>query len=207
MIKILLISAIWFNAEPIRNVPGSGIVNDINNHVPTDKDNNSDKITEVHETTHEINGLLTKEKKKPSFYLLNNKAACFDKIPGTLKEVAESIPEDLRGSVYQLYLIKQQRYWNNERSYLFNEFSAYLNGSLAREQLRIKDRTETLEQSLQLLVYAYYAAKTNDSKIVWKYQAKRTMELYRRSGLRFDYAEKPGFKSIIKKIERDYQLW
>jgi hypothetical protein len=197
------------NCPAVRSLPGTDILTDIRNHLPESHVFASkDKVNYVHEGTHGVNALLRKKHGKPGFYCLNNKAFVFDKeLPGTLDEVSKRIPEPLRGSVYTLYLIKQQGDWNNHPSYLFDEFTAYLNGSLAREQLGISERSESLEHALELMVYSSYTINSNDSKIFWKYQAKRTMDLYKRSGLKFTYTESAEFKRIVRSVTSSYDLY
>ena len=212
MIKLIIISLLavngWVDVKPIRDANGNDIISDVQNHLPANNIYNStDKITAVHESTHGINARLSVLHNKPAFYILNNRAFVFDEISTTLDQTAEKIPKALRGSVYNLYVIRSQRWWNDQPSYLFNEFTAYTNGSIAREQLKIRDRTETVEQMLQMVVYSYYVATTNDSKIFWKWQTKRALAIYKRSKLHFDYADIPEFKKIIKSLERDYIIW
>jgi hypothetical protein len=171
MIKAIIVG--WIIVSPIRDFPGPGPINDIERHLPQGhKYYDNDRVTHAHEGTHGINSLLRSKYNSPAFYCLNNKAFVFNEVPGTLDNVAESIPENLRGKVYNLYLIKAQRWWNKHPSYIFDEFTAYINGSLAREYYGIKDRGESVEQMLECMVYSYHAAKTNDSKIFWRDRAK-----------------------------------
>jgi len=217
MIKLILISLIaisgWVSPKPIRSLPGNDIVSDVQSYLPEGNiyNNNKDKINAVHESTHGVNSRLSEIYGKPTFYVLNNKAFVFDEIPGSLDKTAEKIPNALRGSVYNLYLIRSQRWWKNQPSYIFNEFTAYTNGSLAREQLMIEGRTETVEQMLQMIAYSYYVATTPDSRIFWKWQTRRALEVYKRSGLYFDYADIPEFKELIKDLNKnenhDYEVW
>jgi hypothetical protein len=45
--------------------------------------------------------------------------------------VAPLIPQNLRSTRYRLYLISQARSWNNQPTYLFDEWVAYINGTEA----------------------------------------------------------------------------
>lgn len=194
----------WVIYSPIRDIKDNNpVLQDIRNHLPsTHQFASHDKVNYVHEGTHGINAQLRRKYHKPGFYCLNNKAYIFNReSPGTLNDVAVMIPQSLRGNAYHLYLISQQKDWNNQPSYLFDEFSAYINGSKSREKT---DRTDTIENMLQFIVYCYYVP---DSKIFWKDRTKEALRIYKQSGHHSDYYDKPGFQRIIKELDKDYNLW
>jgi len=197
---------IWLHEPPLRNVTGLGeVLNDIEGHMPAGhiyKD--SDKITWGHETTHGIHSRLRQKYSQSGafstslngkqyfksfdrincFYVLENRAIKLKEPNTTLAEVAKNVPRSLRGNVYNLYLIKQQRYWNNEPLYIFDEWVAYGNGACVKNDLDIKNRVGTVRYALEFNVYAMtlaMTAKTDDphfkSFLMWN--LARTMTLYK----------------------------
>jgi hypothetical protein len=181
----------WVILNPVRDFPGTDPIADVERHLyQGHKYADNDKITHVHECTHGVNGILREKHNGPAFYCMSNRAFLFNEIPGTLDDVAKNIPLNMRGKVYDLYLIKAQKWWNKHPSYIFDEFTAYINGSLAREYYGIKGRGESVEQMLECMVYSYHAAKTNDSKIFWRDRARLALAIYYRSGIKSDYFSK-----------------
>lgn len=183
---------------PIRQVSGlEHIVADIESHLPSNhpyRDN--DKITWVHEGTHGINSQLRGLYGKPAFYVLRDRAIVLQKEPQTtLSEVARGIPISLRGDVYVLYLINSQRWWNNEPEYLFDEFVAYTNGSEARRQLAISERSESVRYMLEFCVYStsvqiHSRNKDESTRNFLKWNIERAMKIYKQSGIRSTYLVK-----------------
>jgi len=83
-----------------------------------------------HETTHELNSKI--RNKHPgcnAIYVLHGKACVIQEPKVTLTQVACEVPDDQRGSVYQMYLRSQARYWNDQPLYVLDEWGAYLNGA------------------------------------------------------------------------------
>ncbi len=202
--SIILVSVLFSalptftNYPPIRNVGDlNGIVADIESHLPAGHPyRDSDLITWVHEGTHGINAQLRNEFRRPGFYILNNRAVLLNKeLNTTLAQVAQLVPVSLRGDVYNLYLIQSRRWWNNEPSYIFDEFVAYTNGAECRRQLQIPDRKETVTYAIEMCVYSTcvpYAARSKDTQVrsflIW--QIKRAMNLYHASGMRSPYLDR-----------------
>ena len=163
---VLMLFPSWANAEwveygPLKNSPEYGpVVTDVEQHLPARHVyRDDDKITWTHEGTHGIASQLRGKYQQPGFYLLNNNAYLLKEPKTTLAAVATKIPRSLRGAVYQLYCIDQQRYWNNEPSYLIDEWVAYLNGSLARRELGIEGRSETLRYLVEMAIYSTCVAQ------------------------------------------------
>jgi len=150
---------------PLRNVGNLGpVVTDIESHLQAGhpyRDN--DRITWTHEGSHGIAGQLRNKYRQPGFYLLGNQAVLMQEPRTTLSAVAASVPVSLRGQVYRLYLVEGQRYWQNQPTYVFDEWVAYANGSEARRQLGIRDRAETIEYTLEFIPYALCVAKASRS--------------------------------------------
>lgn len=169
-------------------------VADIESHLPKGHPyRDADLITYVHEGTHGINSLLRAEFNCPGFYVLKDRAYILPEPATTLTKVAKVIPVSLRGDVYRLYLIDSRRWWNNQPSYMFDEWVAYANGADARQQLGIKNRQETVHYMLEFCVYsACVTCYTDDlqTRAFYKWQLERSMKLYRASGLKSDYLVK-----------------
>ena len=98
---------------------------------------NNDVRTWAHETTHGINArgrrLLQSKYSYAinTIYILDGRLAVLREPPLTLSQIAQKIPSDLRGQhTYSLYLINQQKYWNKQPLYIFDELSAYTHGSI-----------------------------------------------------------------------------
>ncbi len=82
----------------------------------------------------------------------------------TLRKTAAIIPKSLRGRTYNTYCIRAQREWNKQPSYLFDEWVAYTNGSIARRTLGIQNRCETTQYMLEMAIYSTCVPCTIDSK-------------------------------------------
>jgi len=154
------------NYPPLRNVGNLGpVVTDIESHLPAGhpyRDN--DRITWTHEGSHGIAGQLRNKCRQSGFYLLGNRAVLMHEPATTLSAVAAAVPLSLRGQVYRLYLVEGQRYWQNQPTYVFDEWVAYANGSEARQQLGIRDRAETVEYTLEFIPYSLCVAKASRSQ-------------------------------------------
>ncbi|RDJ35436.1 MAG: hypothetical protein DWQ19_11510 [Crenarchaeota archaeon] len=173
----------WVNYPPLREVTNLGkVLSDIESHMPAGHIyRDSDKITWAHETTHGINSNLRQKYSrsyggrdvwgrsawkeidgKPvfhngrinGFYCLDNKAAIIEEPPTTMQAAAALVPQSLRGPVYNLYMVQQARSWGDTPLYIFDEWSAYQNGSACRADLEIQERSETVSQMLEFDVYA-----------------------------------------------------
>jgi len=198
LLAIILIGGM-VSVPPVRDLPNDSIIFDVQNQLVSGHPyNDPDPITTVHECTHGINSRLRGLYHKPSFYVLKNRAFIFHEVPGTLRDVANKIPINLRGDVYKLYLVDSLRWWNNTPSYVFDEFVAYTNGSIARDELRIQTRTESIKYMIEFVVYSYYAALTPESKEFWVWNTRRAWALYKKSGIVIPYAESIQFQMILR---------
>jgi len=61
-------------------------------------------------------------------YVLGGKAFVCEEPDLRLSQIAEAVPRSMRGMSYRLYLVEQQRYWEDCPLYVFDEWSAYANG-------------------------------------------------------------------------------
>ena len=171
---ILLLFAIL--VSPLREVTEyCDTVNDVQSQLEAGHGYNCDNpISTVHECTHGINSRLRGIYKQPCFYVLGNKMFTFPEPKGTLKQVADSIPKRLRGSLYQFYLVDAQKYWNNQPSYVLDELSAYINALQARSELGVTYRKEISGYVAEFLVYSRYV---KGGKEYLDYQINRAKKL------------------------------
>lgn len=207
MIQFIILALVLFSALPtftnyplIRNVGNlNGVVADIESHLPARHPyRDADKITWVHEGTHGINSQLRNEFRRPGFYVLGNRAILLKEEPRTtLTRVSRLVPVSLRGGVYNLYLLESRRWWENQPSYLFDEWVAYTNGTEARLVGAdvVYGREETARYMLEFCVYSTcvpWSAKSDDMQlrnfIMW--QIERSMILLRKSRIKSPYLDR-----------------
>lgn len=165
------------------------VLTDIESHMPAGhiyRDN--DKITWGHETTHGINARVRNDynsrmqKRVNAFYVLDDNVAIIEEPKTTIREVAAKVPESLRGSVYNLYLIEQTKSWNDTPLYILDEWTAYTNGSAVRLNLDIESRSETVLHMLEFIVYSICVGMFTDNidlKHYLTWGTVRAMRLYR----------------------------
>ena len=144
------------------NADWGDFLTDIARHLPSEYGDHyysNDRITHAHETTHGINSHISNQVhrgRNPAygFYVGNNRAVLLDGPRLKLSQVAEVIPESLRGSRYQLYCIDQQKYFEDHPLYLFDEWVAYTNGVHAGVELVQSDRLEMRPAEMRALLAA-----------------------------------------------------
>ena len=147
----------WIVEEPIRkcDCPNYGeTLQDIESHMPVSHGyRDRDKVTWSHETTHGLHSRLrNKHNVDSALYMLNNDAFLFQDHPKTTLQKISEITA-YKGGVYNLYLIDQQSYWNNEPLYVLDEWVSYINGSHTGIELNL-NRGESLEYALEFNFYA-----------------------------------------------------
>jgi len=175
---------IFTPAPAIRQAADLGpVVTDVESHLNSGHPyRDADRITWVHEGTHGVNSYLRNRHGCPAFYCLNNLAVLMPEPATTLAQVAGRVPVSLRGEVYNLYLVQMQSYWNDQPSYVFDEWIAYTNGAEARQRLGIADRGETLRYASEFIAYAACVAWASGStdpqmKAFFKWQTARVIKL------------------------------
>lgn len=153
----------WIVYPPVRQFYDAKLgkkLSDIESHVPAVhiyRDN--DCVTHCHETTHFINSNIRNQYKTDGYYLFGNAAAIFKSPKVTIKQIAAKTK--YRGSTYNLYLIQQQRYWNNDPLYILDELTCYSNGSWVGIELNL-NRSESLTFALEFCFYAKALQETID---------------------------------------------
>jgi hypothetical protein len=121
-----------------------GMYGDILNHLREEFKDYGDRVITAHELTHGINSHLRNEHVKAmlrrvnAFYVGGGRYVLLDE-PGVRKsQVAEFVPKCLRGDRFRTY-IEEQKDWDEMPLYLFDEWTAYVNGAVvAIEEARTK---------------------------------------------------------------------
>ena len=113
----------------------------------------NDIVTRVHETTHQINSELRMKFHCPAFYILKDVVLLVDEPSCKLSDVAKEIPQAARGPNYSLYLVQAQRDWNNQPTYVLDEWSAYRNGAICGKETGVREQ-DSLNHKLEFDKYA-----------------------------------------------------
>lgn len=192
MIILLLLASLsftnWIVYPPVRQFYDAKLgekLSDIESHMPAGhiyKDN--DFVTYCHETCHGIHSNIRGKYKTDGYYLFGNAAAIFKSPKVTISQVIPFIRH--RGGVFNLYIVQQQRYWNNDPLYILDEWVAYSNGSWVGIELDLK-RGESLEYALEFNFYVEALKKAIEKhdpnynkEELWKFidwQTRRTFAL------------------------------
>ena len=119
----------------------------------------SDPITWTHEGTHGVNARIRREKGSPGIvgiYIGGLRCCLLEVPPIKLSDVAKAVPRELRGDIYTLYLVQQQRWWENDPLYVLDEWSAYLQGADYRQahEYRTK-RGGTCQYMREMQLYSF----------------------------------------------------
>lgn len=209
--------------KSIKPIPSElGVVlGDIESHMPNEhiyKDN--DKVVWAHETTHGINSVLRNKHEKintifktateyrpvyggghiNAFYVLKNRYVVLKEPNIKISDVAENIPQSLRGTSYNLYLIEQQKNWNNYPLYIFDEWSAYTNGAACHLDLKINDNSDSVLSMFNFNIYSICMAMTTkeqdknyddkELKAFLRWNIERSFEYLNNDSLSMEYLEK-----------------
>lgn len=101
---------------------------------------------------------------------MNDRAVLIREAATTLAAVAAEVPASLQGFNYDLYLIRAQRDigwqggvyvegWNKHPTYVFDEWTAYTNGTESMLRNRITDDAGTARFMLEFVPYSICVAK------------------------------------------------
>ena len=150
------------------------VLGDIESRMPRGHQySDRDLITWAHETTHGLNAKVRNEYYEPgkyinAFYVLEGKALIMDEPTHIrISQAAPLVPTELRGQIYDLYMIKQPKGgWDDRPLYTWDEFTAYTNGSMTRTNLKIVERAETVKFMWEMAVYGSYVAMIAERDII-----------------------------------------
>lgn len=188
---ISICNAQWIKFASIKNPTNTNcdILEDLSSH---SKENyySNDTVNAAHELCHFVNSDIRNKlfrqgyRKHNTFYVLNN-VAYLIKEPNNLKlsDIAKSIPTRYRGQVYNLYLIQQQRDWNDTPSYILDEHVAYTIGTMCGIEINDDFRTQDSgHRMIETLIYCHFlkrlANQPDINKIV-DWQTQRIERLYK----------------------------
>lgn len=155
----------WPKVRTVTNASLGKVLQDIDSHMPAGHQySDSNKVTWAHETTHGINANIRNKNKDSTtvngFYCLNDRACVIYEPKTTIRKIAPTVPNALRGPSYQLYLVQQTSGWNDRPLYLFDEWIAYTNGSETGRELNHSGWYYELLQAHNFNVYCIYLAMT-----------------------------------------------
>ena len=161
------VDPVFFDVEPIRSENRySETLNEIEARMPSSHIyRDSDKTTHSHECSHGLCSRLRIQNEKKygtneTLYVLEGKSVLIIHPRIKISDVATRIPSGMRGTRYKLYLLDQQRYWNNEPIYLCEEWICYVNGGIVGYEYGLKDRTaDSIDASLEFFGYCLYMMK------------------------------------------------
>ena len=122
------------------------------------------RYTNVHETAHGIHSELRNEHQSlfdypiNAFYCLDGKAVILPEPKIKLRHVSKYIPEILRSYRHKTYLIEQLKYWDDQPTYLLDEWSCYLLGSECAVDDHSNnmplEKTDAISGSLEFSIYS-----------------------------------------------------
>lgn len=157
-------------------------------------------MTWAHETTHGLQSEIRMRERIPgrrinAVYVPGGRAAIVvEPRRCKISDVARRIPASLRGPSYDLYIVRQAKYWNDTPTYVLDEWAAYCNGSDCAEELGKKagefDWHYEVLQACNFTVYSLAMAKTvsetepdydhRQLRAIIDFQASRCVGLLRR---------------------------
>ncbi|MBR9704274.1 hypothetical protein GOV12_02595, partial [Candidatus Pacearchaeota archaeon] len=162
----------------------SGALGDVIDHSPQpgevnyDSNNYGNPATKAHEETHGINSNIANLRhndgtKTRGFYLLNNKKAILKSPKVTIHSPKNYLPKGMKGGMYYDYLDRKDR--TNDPLYIFDEWTAYLNGGRSAVDLAQKgmwkwDRGDAVAGPVKFGMYSLalgMSAQQNDPNY-WK---------------------------------------
>lgn len=156
----------WIEVPPLRtiaSVRGSSVLADIESRMPAGHHYAfpAAPMTWAHETSHGLASRLRMARgaKLNVLYCLRGRAAVIREPQGTLWSIGARVPQSLRGPSFELYFGEQRRYWENEPTYILDEWVAYTNGSECGEEVAENGRHYELLQALNFSVYAIAMAE------------------------------------------------
>lgn len=159
-----------------------------------------DKVTYCHEATHMVNSRI-RQAMRPGWagFYLGSHCIAYLPIPNiTLTQAAKYVHSSLQNSTYQLYFVEQRRYWNDNALYVFDEWSAYINGSQAAVELRVDNHGE-FDRAVWFCHYAdcvLVAIKQHDPH----YSAFKDLEAF------INFQKQRTLKYATPKERNEYQL-
>ena len=127
----------------LSSIDGRGILNQVESRCTREERNTAyepDPVTYCHELTHQLNAHLRNDAGSGmNAFFVGQDLGRYILLPEpsiTLADVAESVVH-FRNEAYELYLVQQQQYWNEQPLNVLDEFSAYVNGSQLALEMKL----------------------------------------------------------------------
>lgn len=153
--------------------------------------------TNAHETTHQINAEY-RNQNIYSYFILPNKITSLPQVHFPKKKVGEKIPNCLRNSRFQFYIM-QDTEWRNDPLYILDEWSAYINGAMVavddynngrsdeHELIKTGNRNNIMIGPLEFSIYSVglgmiikeeYPDLWPKYKVLLNYQLKQSVDVF-----------------------------
>lgn len=174
-----------------------------------------DRDTNAHETTHGINSDIRNNIGGPgtnAFYVGNDKAVIIPEPKMKKSAAMEFIPVKIRSSRFELYFITNKD-WENEPLYIFDEWTAYLNGSTVSiedaEKGGKRGGTDAVRANLEFSIYALgvamavekhdpsYWKENKQFKAYLRWSLKRSYDLFMRGKEYFPWDYPDGSQDVL----------
>ena len=118
----------------------------------------ADLVTFTHEGTHFL--CRGAADNKHAIYIDNGKRVLLPIPPIKTLKLFNSIPLKERGSIYNTYKSQgNHRYWQSRPTMVIEEWIAYTHGSIARQQLKLQDRSESDRYCAIMANYCWHLIK------------------------------------------------
>jgi hypothetical protein len=180
------------------------VLTDIVQHCPAEQVDYymvfGDLVASGHEVSHAIhahlrNNFNTTGTRANGFYVLDNRAALVDEPDIRKSDAIPHVPDRLRGSRFELYLVGQTE-WDDTPLYVWDEWNAYVNGTEVGVDLALSGRWDGGYQDvcagpLEFVVYSvaiglavealdpsYFAANTQFREFL-AWNLRRSMAVFR----------------------------
>ena len=156
---------VWIDVpivRPMATCRGSSALADIESRMPAGHQYAfpTMPMTWGHETTHGLNSNLRMGKPGCNvIYCMDGKAATLKEPKGRLSAVATKIPKSLRGPSFNLYLVQQRQYWETIPTYILDEWTAYVNGSIVGREVKEDGWHFELLQAINFTIYSLAMAQ------------------------------------------------
>jgi hypothetical protein len=207
---------VWHEAPCLRGTPaGLGpFLTDVESRLPREmgtRYRDSSRITWCHETTHGIHAALRNRYRLPAFYPGGGRFALVEPPAITLSDVAAVIPQNLRGTRYQLYLVKQRRDWERDPLYVWDEWVAYDNGTTAGLEETARQRSGASDDAIACIELSTYAlgvaaaARRKGVPVSGQFREFLAWELRRSLGLYARAIALPAFAWNDRRLERAWR--
>lgn len=179
----------WIKFSPIRasSNRNSKILEDLSSHT-TRTYYDVDNTHAAHELLHFVNSEIRNKlfhqgyRKHNTIYVLNDVGFLVKEPNFKLKDLAQNIPKRYRGQVYNLYLIKQQKDWNDQPSYMLDEHAAYTAGTMCAMEIKDFNRAQDSGfRMLETLIYCHFLKRMANQPDITKivdWQTARCKRLY-----------------------------